>query len=446
MNERLALAIAAYHDGTLDDDGAALLVEALRGADAAAVHEQIAFDGLLGQVFTSDEVVVRSIRERLDAERSASAVVRAVRGSLTNTTRSARHSRRVAWLPRLAVAALLLVLIAGGWWMSLRGQARPGECRLEGAASVSLMRGGVAVPAPAGTRLLGGDHLTATDTATLVWADGSRLVLEPGTRVRLERPTLDPGLILEHGTLLAEIAPQRPGMSFAVATPEARVEVVGTRFHLTTAVQRTHVELHAGQVQVKRLTDARVLTLRPGDSVTVAAGEEFAVRSAATAVPPAATPPVTPTAVEPAWKPLFPPDGLDGWVAQHGRWSNLNGIIRGEDPRNGKARLIGRHPVADVEVTCRLRISGAAFAEVQVGDYNWFVEVPAQGAEWVQVEVRQRGDDLRISADGVVLPLHAGDGKPPRAGPLAFYVMPGGVLEISDARFRMPTDHSPVTR
>jgi hypothetical protein len=420
-----------------------LLVQALRGADAAAVREQIAFDGLLGQVFTSDEVVVRSVRERLDAERSASAVVRAVRGSLA--TRRARRSGRVAWMPRLAVAALLLVLIAGGWWMSLRVQPHPGECRLERAPAVAVMRAGAALPASVGTWLRSGDRLTATEAATLVWADGSRLVLDAGTRVHLDRPTLGPGLLLEQGGLLAEIAPQRAGASFTIATPDARVEVMGTRFHLVAAAQRTQVELHEGLVQLTRLADARVLTLRPGDSVTVAAGEEFAVRSAATAsaVP---APAITPTVAEPAWKPLFPPDGLDGWVAQHGHWSNRHGLIRGENPQHGKARLIGRHPFTDVELTCRLRIGGAGFAELQIGDYNWFVEVPARGAQWVQVEVQQRGADLRITADGVLLPLHAGDGKAPRPGPVAFYVMPGGTLEISDARFRVPATHPPATR
>ena len=48
----------------------------------------------------------------------------------------------------------------------------------------------------------------------------------------------------------------------------------------------------------------------------------------------------------------------------------------------------------------------------------------------MQVEVRQRGQELTITADGVALPLQAGDGRPMRAGPLGFYVMPGGTLEV----------------
>jgi hypothetical protein len=83
-------------------------------------------------------------------------------------------------------------------------------------------------------------------------------------------------------------------------------------------------------------------------------------------------------------------------------------------------------------------MTGVPFAEVQVGNYNWFVEVPA-GRDWVHVALLQRGADLHVTADGVALALHPGDGAAMRSGPLAFYVMPGGTLEITEARFRTPS-------
>jgi hypothetical protein len=147
---------------------------------------------------------------------------------------------------------------------------------------------------------------------------------------------------------------------------------------------------------------------------------------------------VPPSADEAAWRPLFAADCLDDWKPQHGRWSNRDGVVRGHDPRGGKARLIGAVPFADLELTCRLRVTGVEFAEVQVGDYNWFAEVPARGQDWVQLVITQRGAQLTITADGTALPLQAGAGGPMRAGPLAFYVMPGGTLEIAEARFRIP--------
>ena len=43
---------------------------------------------------------------------------------------------------------------------------------------------------------------------------------------------------------------------------------------------------------------------------------------------------------------------------------------------------------------------------------------------------------LSVTADGVALTPQPGDGKAMRAGSLGFYVMPGGTLEITDARIR----------
>jgi ferric-dicitrate binding protein FerR (iron transport regulator) len=448
MNERLDLAIAAYHDGTLDAASSQLLVEALRGSDAAAVRECIAFDGLLGQAFTADEAVERSVRERIEGERSASAVVRAVRGSLATTTRRQRRVRRIAWLPRVAVAALLLVVVGVGWWLSARTQPRPGECRLEASAPLTITRGGTSISIASGGSLIVGDRLTASVSATLVWPDGSRLALAPDTQVDLTRPALGPGCRLEQGTATAEIAPQRPGLPFTIATPEARIEVLGTRFQVVAGTRRTQVDLQEGIVRLTRSGDGRALTMRANESAVVASDEEFVVHSTAAVTPPVATTTSTqPAPAEPAWTALFATTGLDGWVQQHGAWSNLHGVIRGNDPHLGKARLLGSHPFADLELSCRLRITGVKAAEVQVGDYNWFVEVPANGAEWVQVELRQRSDHLTVTADGIALTLHPGDGATAmRPGPLAFYVMPGGTLEISDAKFRIPPIGTSTTR
>lgn len=450
MNDRLELAIAAYHDGTLDAAGSRLLVDALHGDDAVTVRERLAFDGLLGQAFIADEAVERSVCERIDGERSASAVLHAVRGSLTTTKRRLRPGRRIAWLPRAAVAALLLVVVGAGWWVSARAQPRPGECRLEASAPLTIMRGGASVVVASGGSLLAGDRLRTTLRATLVWSDGSRLELAPDAQVEVTRPALGPGCRLEHGSVTAEIAAQRAGLPFTIATPEARVEVLGTRFLMMAGARRTQVDLEEGIVRLTRSVDGRALTLRANDSAVVAHGEEFVIRSRPRLAPaPAPTPvaqPTTPAPPEPAWMPLFPAQDLAGWEIQHGTWSNTQGVVRGSDTQRGKARLLGRQPFADLDLSCRLRIAGVEFAELQVGTYNWFVEVPARGAEWIQVELRQRGERLTVTADGIALKNHPGDGAAMRVGALAFYVMPGGTLEISDAKFRVPLADPSTTR
>ncbi len=429
MSERLELAIMAYHDGSLDAAGAQLLMAALRGDGAAQVREQVAFAGLLAQAFTADDAVVRSVRERLDADSSASAVVRAVHRSL-----APRRRVRIArtWLPRLAVAAMLIVVIGGGWWLSAHPQPVASDCHLQAANQVTILRAGSSRAATTATVLLAGDQLSAAESATLVWPDGSQIELQRDTQVRLSRPTLGPGLRLEHGAVTATIAPQRPGAPFTIATNEASVEVLGTRFQVVAGTRRTEVELYQGAVRLTRVSDGRALTLKPQEGATIATDEELVARDLVAAA--AVSAPSTPSA--PTWSALFPAAGLEGWTAQHGIWSNASGVVRGSDPLHGKARLISTRSFADLELTARLRISGVQVAEIQVGDYNWFVEVPTQGERWIDLHLQQRGEVLTANSNGVALNPRAGAGKTARSGPLGFYVMPGGTLEISDARIQ----------
>ena len=140
MSERLDLAIDAYRDGTLAADDARLLVAALRGEEASVVRERLAFTNLLAQAFTSDDAVIRSVAERIDAERSASTVVRAVQRSIGKSRRSRRQSSpMVSWA---AIAALLAVMISIGWWMNASQRPVAVECRLEIPGEVQLERSG----------------------------------------------------------------------------------------------------------------------------------------------------------------------------------------------------------------------------------------------------------------------------------------------------------------
>lgn len=431
MNERLDLAVEAYHDGTLDAAGAQLLAAALSGDNAAAVRDGLALTGLLGQVFTDDDAIIRSVAERIDAEQSASAVVRAVQQSIA-TTRRSRPRRPMSMTGWWAAAAALLIALGGGWWLTVQKHpsSPPVECHLVAADGVSVHRGGVQLAITMELPLLADDHLETAGPATLRWADGSQVMLVPGSRVVLIRPGAGPGLRLEVGALDAEITPQRVGFPFVIATGVAHVEVLGTRLHLAAAAGTTRCDLHRGVVRVTRAADGRVLDLIAGQTVTIASDVAFAVRSMTLT---AATP-------ESAWQQLFPTAGLDGWQQQHGAWTSADGFVRGSDPqRRGKARLLSVREFSDLELTCRLRIIGVDFAEVQVGSYNWFVEVPAHGEAWVELRLTQHGTTLTATADGVALTPQPGAGKAMRAGSLGFYVMPGGTLEISDARIREPS-------
>jgi len=403
MSADLDRRIEAYLDGTLGTGDAVLLAQALRTGSRAAAVERIAFAGLLAQALdpADGDAVARSVLARIEAQSSASAMVRSVQRSI----RPRRRTRPISRLPwMLATAALLAV--AALWW--LLGSA-PSIASLA-AGTASITREGRTLPASAGTRLLTGDRITADSTATVLWPDGSELMLAAGSGL-----SLSPSPQLERGSVDASIAHQPAGAPFIVATAEAQVEVLGTRFRLIADAGSTRCDLHTGAVRVTRLTDGRSLQLAPGQSATIAPGHPLA-----------------------AWNPLFPTTGLDGWEQQYGTWTNDGVTVRGTAADHGKVRIFSERVFSDLEMTCRLRVTGVELAEIQTGDYNWFFEIPAGNGGWTDLHLRQHGTVLTCTADGVVLPARPGDGLPPRSGRLSFYVRPGGSLELRDCRVLLP--------
>jgi hypothetical protein len=240
-------------------------------------------------------------------------------------------------------------------------------------------------------------------------------------------------LRLQLGELEAEIAPQQLHHTFVLTTPQARVEVIGTRFTLDAAPARTRLDLAHGVVRLTRLSDGAALEMHADQTATVADGTALAAK----ALHPAAT---TTTVAAAGELPLFA-DGLSGWTQQHGSWSMDREGVHGNGG-GGTARLLSRRPYGDLVLTCRMRIVEAAHAEVQVGDYNWFVTVPSASHQWIQLRVVEQGGVLSASADGVALAVEPGFGLAPRPGPLAFYVMRGR-LEIADARIRTASAGAP---
>jgi ferric-dicitrate binding protein FerR (iron transport regulator) len=444
VTDRLDLLVEAYLDGSLDGEGAVELARALRagGPDAARIAGRVAFTGLLGQALdrADADAVVRGVDERLAAQEHGSAFVRAVERSLDrrhSTRARQRPRRRASPGPALAAAALVLVVAGAGWWTVQRSAAEPAaDCRIAAAAAGGrIERAGAVIPAAPTTELRAGDLVAASGPLTLAYPDGTRFELAAGARVAVLAASPGKRLRLEAGELAAEVAPQPPGRPLAVATASARVEVVGTRFSLSAAPQRTRLELRQGAVRFIRLSDQRGIAVRAGETATVAPGEEFAARPL-TAPAPAPAAATVAAAAEPPWRALFPATGLDGWTQQHGAWENQGGVVRGHSAQGGKVRLLGEQALRDLELTCRMRVTGVDHGEVQVGSYNWFFTVPARSGTWVALRLVQHGAELACTADGVAIAAEPGDGVAPRAGALAFYAMAGGTVEIADARIR----------
>lgn len=422
MSQTLIDLVEAYVDGDLDAGGAQRLRAAVEegGAQAQAVREHLAFIGLVGQACdeTGEDAVVRAVEERIDAAATASAFVAAVGHRIDrrphHRPRRRHQPRRASPLP-LALAALVLVTVTLG--IAGASRSMPMEvCRVT-AGTLAIVRDGERLQADRGSLVVAGDALHGTQAATLTFPDGTRLDLDAGIMgiIRDART-----VHLDAGSVVATVARQEDGV-FAITTAQARIAVLGTRFAVNAASDRTDVELFTGQVEVSRLADGARLILGPGESVEVAADRLFVVRGG-----------------EVPWLDLFA-DGLGAWRQQHGTWTIADGVVRGRDDHGGKVRLIGRTPVGDVEVDCEIRITGTTHGEIQVGDYNWFFTLPASGA-WTRIHLRQQGQGLTCTADGrpLVAEAEAGAGAPMRPGPLSFYGGIGATVEIRQARIRIP--------
>jgi len=431
--ERTDLLVEAYLDGTLDRAGAETLAGLIRsgGAQAAEIRRRLEFTGLLGQALDTadDDGVARAVGERLDAEgETAAFAIRVVRSLPART----HARRRAARMPALAAAALVMVAILGAWLMATRPGAAASWRVIAAAPGSLILRAGATLAARSELALVPGDTVQAAGAATLRGSDGSSLVLDAGARLAIEPAANGMRLRLERGELEAEIAPQPAHHTFVLDTPRARVEVIGTRFTLNAAPTATRLDLEHGVVRLIRLSDGATLVMHADQTATVADGTAFAAQ--------ALQPPATATSTASGEVPLFA-NGLGGWTQQHGSWSLDGAGVRGNGD-GGTARLLSRHPYGDLVLTCRLRIADADRGEVQVGDYNWFVTVPAANHQWIQLRLVVQGGVLSASADGVALATEPGFGLAPRPGPLAFYVM-SGRLEIADARIRTTSGGTP---
>lgn len=169
-----------------------------------------------------------------------------------------RRRRRLLWLLPAAAAAALAIAVA------LR-HASPAPPRDVEEARQPLDAG--AATGADGAALAPGTRVAA---AAIGWEAGA-------TRVRLASGATavigaagGPALLLERGSLAAEVAP-RPGRPFAIATPLAEVGVVGTAFSVASAEGLTTVSVSQGSVRVRRNADGAQLLLAPGGVAGIAA-------------------------------------------------------------------------------------------------------------------------------------------------------------------------------
>jgi ferric-dicitrate binding protein FerR (iron transport regulator) len=138
--------------------------------------------------------------------------------------------------------------------------------------------GGTSQPVAAAAELRPGDTLRTTgagSSAVLTYADGTRLVLVNDSSLTCLGGARK-SVVLHAGTASVRVAPQPAGSPMLLATPGAKVEVVGTRFAIAATTERTELNVSQGRVRLTRVSD--------GQTVDVAGGQSIATNGEATLV------------------------------------------------------------------------------------------------------------------------------------------------------------------
>jgi len=231
--------------------------------------------------------------------------------------------------------------------------------RAEG--SVQLVRPGAAdrMPAAEGKDIPRGAGLVtgaAGSRAVVKYPDGTRLEVGPETtiasftqwRARGAAPGAAGGkyLLLQQGTLTADVAAQPKGIPMILGTPLADIQVLGTRLAVAAGPESTRVEVRQGAVAVMRRSDRAAVSVRAGQVVETGPSGPLAVK----AIPPAVFSVVTvrfgPAGTDvPAGARLDSGDELDagrghGWLGSKERrrsqvsvFQDPHWVTKGREPR-----------------------------------------------------------------------------------------------------------------
>jgi hypothetical protein len=185
------------------------------------------------------------------------------------------------WIaPAVVAASLLLAALAVPIFRKPPEVPTPQEptdiARLEGFTGSVRVSPGDGAPARLGQPLRSGQTVTVAGVdgaAEVRFPDGTRLVLNGDSAVQIA----DDGqkkIRVDCGNLAADVRPQPPGRPMVLTTPEAEVQVLGTKLALSETTRKTEVAVVQGEVTVTRLSDGKSVAVRRGELATAVKGGE----------------------------------------------------------------------------------------------------------------------------------------------------------------------------
>jgi len=240
-----------------------------------------------------------------DRARAIAAVQRAIE-------HRGRARRRARWIAGVAAAAAAVAVAGGIAHQVLRSRAiassttpaptsvvaRAGEVRIVGHAvtgSASVVSAGVEAALAEGRPLAAGDRVVTGPAARvlLAFSTGTSALLQEDGEVAIDALGASEQLRLDSGSIELHVARQAPDERFVVRTPDAEVEVRGTRFRVS--IVPAAASCGGGTVTRVAVFEGVVVVRHAGSEARVAAGEQWpescAVASQAVAASAAATPP-----------------------------------------------------------------------------------------------------------------------------------------------------------
>jgi anti-sigma factor RsiW len=272
--------LSAYVEGLLDAAERAR-IEALLAADADALREvagQRDMDCLLRSVLL-DERQREAVKQSILVAARAPALDRLKSRVLRETSARDKQARATRFLTPVWWGLAMACVALGLWlWLPREDRAPLIAARLaEIEGRVFVTRDAVELTPADGCALKSGDAIRVGEgaRAAVRFADATQLELELEATLTLDSAG-DAGtgkrLAVSHGTVIARATPQLADRPLVIATPHARVTVMGTLFLLRVQPRATRVEVAHGEVRVAHADGGEAIRVAAGQFVQVGRG------------------------------------------------------------------------------------------------------------------------------------------------------------------------------